>query len=236
MLRDTPDPQLAPRPTDPSVTGPSATGPSMTDDIAGDMAGAADAMTDLVALVGSRLCHDLISPLGAIGNGVELLAMAGTGMSPELQLIAESVAAANARVKFFRVAFGQAGAEQRLGRSEIISLLDDISRSGRLKIEWLAEGDQTRRQVKLAFLAVLCLEAALPWGGTLRIGCTGGQWQLRAEGRRTKPDPALWAALDGSPAALGPAQVQFALLPREAAALGRAVTWSVTAETAEISY
>ena len=67
---------------------------------------------DLVALVGSRLCHDLISPLGAIGNGVELLTMTATTLSPELQLITESVAAANARIKFFRLAFGRAG-EQR---------------------------------------------------------------------------------------------------------------------------
>ena len=62
--------------------------------------------TDLAALLGSRICHDLISPIGAIGNGVELLMMEGGTPSPELVLIAESVAAANARIRFFRLAFG----------------------------------------------------------------------------------------------------------------------------------
>ena len=57
---------------------------------------------ELAQMVGSRLCHDLISPLGAIGNGVELLEMSpdfpGISDSPELRLIAESVAAARARM------------------------------------------------------------------------------------------------------------------------------------------
>jgi histidine phosphotransferase ChpT len=64
---------------------------------------------DLAALIGSRICHDLISPIGAIGNGVELLLMEASGKGPELSLISESVAAANARIRFFRVAFGAAG-------------------------------------------------------------------------------------------------------------------------------
>lgn len=190
---------------------------------------------DLVALVGSRLCHDLISPLGAIGNGVELLGMSGMGASPEVQLIAEAVAAANARIKFFRVAFGQAG-EQRLGRSEISAVLREMAGGGRLSIEWLPEGDQSRRVVKMVFLAVLCLEAALPWGGEIVISEAGGAWRLAAQARRTKPDPALWAQLDGAGGAVAAAQVQFALLPREARALGRAVAWEVGETGAAISF
>ena len=71
---------------------------------------------DLSALLGSRICHDLISPLGAIANGVELLQMSGAAASPEVALIAESVANANARIRFFRVAYGIASAGQRVGR------------------------------------------------------------------------------------------------------------------------
>ncbi|HMS96693.1 MAG TPA: histidine phosphotransferase, partial [Tabrizicola sp.] len=59
---------------------------------------------DLAALIASRICHDLISPLGAIGNGVELLAMERAG--PELDLLSESVAHANARIRLFRISFG----------------------------------------------------------------------------------------------------------------------------------
>ena len=69
---------------------------------------------DLAALIASRICHDLISPLGAIGNGVELLAMEPGGTRPEMALISESVANANARIRFFRICFGQASSDQRI--------------------------------------------------------------------------------------------------------------------------
>ena len=67
---------------------------------------------DLAALIASRICHDLISPIGAIGNGVELLAMEPGGPRPEMALISESVANANARIRFFRICFGQASSDQ----------------------------------------------------------------------------------------------------------------------------
>jgi histidine phosphotransferase ChpT len=68
---------------------------------------------DLCALIGSRLCHDLVSPVGAIGNGVELLSMEGAGApmpagAAELSLVRESVENAQARLRFFRIAFGDA--------------------------------------------------------------------------------------------------------------------------------
>lgn len=194
------------------------------------------AEADLVALVGSRLCHDLISPLGAIGNGVELLTMSGMGRSPEVQLIAESVAAANARIKFFRIAFGQASAEQRLGAPEITAVMAEMSRGGRLQYRWEASGDQPRRLVKLVFLALLCLEPALPWGGEIWITEVDGSWLLRATAKRTKPDPDLWSRFDGVPGPVSPAQVQFALLPREVAALGRRLVWEIGETGAEIRF
>ncbi len=191
---------------------------------------------DLVALVGSRLCHDLISPLGAIGNGVELLAMSGLGDSPEMQLIAQSVAAANARIKFFRIAFGHATAEQRISTAEVLAVLDEVGQGGRLHTHWLASGDQSRRLVKLVFLGLLCLEPALPWGGEVAITEEAGTWRLAAQAKRTKPDPALWSCLSGSPCNVAPAQVQFVLLPREAAHQGRPLGWEVTDTTATITF
>lgn len=193
---------------------------------------------DLTGLVGSRLCHDLISPLGAIGNGVELLTMSGQPIGPELQLVAESVASANARLRFFRVAFGQATPDQRMGQPEITGLLNDTYRGNRLAVTWLPQGDQARHVVKLALLGLLCLENALPWGGTVEIGQDGGGWRLAATARKTRPDPALWALLDGAgPAAgLGPAQVQFALLAQEALRQGCVLGWDVTEDTAMISF
>jgi histidine phosphotransferase ChpT len=214
-------PQTLPQPTERSMTD------AFSHQTAAEAFGADLDEPDLTALVGSRLCHDLISPLGAIGNGVELLAMAGTGMSPEMQLIAESVGNASARLKFFRVAFGQSSVDQQVGRSETVNLLADLAMGGRLQFDWQVEGDQPRRLVKMAFLAVLCLENALPWGGVVRITREGDIYSLVAEARRTKPDPALWSLLDGQQGTVSPAQVQFRLLPREALRQSRHIRWSI---------
>jgi len=91
--------------------------------------------SDLTSLIGSRICHDLISPLGAISNGVELLSMNGAPIGPEMSLISESVENANARIRFFRIAFGSANETQDVGQKEIQSILHDMSRGGRLSIE-----------------------------------------------------------------------------------------------------
>ena len=173
---------------------------------------------DLIALVGSRICHDLISPLGAIGNGVELLMMSGNGPGPELALISESVTNAKARIRFFRISFGAAAPGQGVARAEVRSILDDMTRGGRLKIDWDLAGDAARTEVKLAFLAIQCLESALPFGGRIRVSADGGRWQIGAEAPRLKVDPPLWERLRGAGTAeVTAAQVQFALLPMELA-------------------
>ena len=59
----------------------------------------------LATLVASRLCHDLVSPVGAISNGLELIALAGTPGPEEMELIEQSCTSATARLNFFRVAF-----------------------------------------------------------------------------------------------------------------------------------
>ncbi|TQS72875.1 histidine phosphotransferase [Rhodobacteraceae bacterium] len=190
---------------------------------------------DLVALVGSRLCHDLISPLGAIGNGVELMEMSGGTMSPELRLIAESVTAASARVKFFRIAFGQASPQQQVSASELRALCGDLSQSGRLSVEWQIDAAKPRSMVKLALLAVLCLETALPRGGHLTITEDQGVWRICATDVRTTCDHTLWDILDGASAGeIKPAQVQFLLLPSAARTFAQAVSWSIDETQAEI--
>jgi histidine phosphotransferase ChpT len=190
---------------------------------------------DLAALLGSRICHDLISPLGAIGNGVELLSLEGGAQRPEVALIAQSVAAANARIRFLRVAFGVAGDDQRLGRPEILGLLRDWTDGGRLAVDWQVTGDHPRRAVRRAFLALMCAESALPFGGTVSLLRDGAIWRLEAAGRRLKTDPAAWACLidPAAPVSLAPPQVQFGLLRAELlAGPGPArADWSDTALT-----
>ncbi len=179
----------------------------------------------LAVLVGSRICHDLISPVGAINNGLELLGMAGAMDGPELELISDSVGNANARIRFLRIAFGAAGL-QDLGRAETESVLSDLSKGSRVKYHWNIEGSAPRADVRLAFLAGLCMESGLPYGGTVDISRSEDRWTVTGEGRKVTADSALWAALSepSDDVDITPALIQFALLPELASETGRSVS------------
>ncbi|KUF11415.1 histidine phosphotransferase family protein [Pseudoponticoccus marisrubri] len=171
----------------------------------------------LAALVGSRLCHDLISPIGAIQNGLELLSLSGSGsgkLAPEMELIQDSCESAAARIRFFRVAFGSAGDGQLMARRDVLAIFDDLGRGGRLSANWQPTEDLPRAEVQLAFLAYLCCEAALPQGGVVQLGRDAAGWRIRAEGRRLTIRPELWDHVNGvdAPFELTPDRVQFAML------------------------
>ncbi len=180
---------------------------------------------ELYGLIGSRICHDLISPLGAIGNGVELLTMSGMNGMPEIALISESIENANARIRFFRIAFGASSDTAQIANTELQSVLRDLYRGNRVKAEWRVTGDLARREAKLAFLAILCVESALPFGGTILVTRTGDCWHVSGTAERLKIDPDLWAHLEGlgAPDTVKPPEVQFALVGPEATAQGRKV-------------
>ncbi|QBY00561.1 histidine phosphotransferase [Rhodophyticola sp. CCM32] len=173
---------------------------------------------DLAALVASRLCHDLVNPLGAIGNGLELLGMTGVANGPEMALINDAVKDAHARVRFFRIAFGLAMPEQEISHREARDILDDLFGSGRLTVSWLTRATLPRAETRLAFLMLNCIENALPMGGTVSIGQDGDVLWLNAEAPRLKIEEELWQMLDhgNETVELRPATVQFILL-RDAA-------------------
>ncbi len=169
---------------------------------------------NLAALIGSRICHDLISPIGAINNGLELLGMTRTGSGPEMDLISQSVGNASARIRYFRIAFGAAGT-QEIGAPEIRSVLNDNFSEGRINLEYLPQAAQSRTDVRLVFLAILCLETALAYGGQISVTQHGNDWKLKAEAEKLNLEKALWQTLargETSPET-PPAQVQFVLLP-----------------------
>lgn len=183
-----------------------------------------DSNVNLASLIGSRICHDLISPIGAITNGLELLDLTGGVQGPEMDLIADSVGNAGARIRFFRIAYGSAG-DQMMGRPEVASVLEDMNRGGRLDVQWGPLEAQPRGEVRLAFLALQCLETAMPYGGTVQILAENGTWTVVGHAEKLNIDEDLWGnfnGLDGPEPTITPALVQFALLPAVAADLGRA--------------
>ena len=177
---------------------------------------------DLATLVGSRICHDLISPIGAIGNGVELMSLTGgSDASAEMSLIADSVQHASARIRFFRVAFGAAPPGQSFPRREVVKILSDIAAGGRISYDWQPEGDASRADVRACFLLFLCFETAMTHGGDITVTRDGARWTLTAQADRLRFDDGLWDGLTGHGIAdPSPAQVQFALLPQIMAETG----------------
>jgi len=193
---------------------------------------------DLAALIASRICHDLISPIGAIGNGVELLAMEPGATRPEMALISESVANANARIRFFRICFGQASGDQRIARSEVASILGDLSRGGRVAYGWISPTDLSRREVRLVFLLLQCLESADTYGGKVSVVRSETGWSILAEAPRLKVDAGLWEVLTEprAPAEIGAAQVHFALVPDELARQGRRLITEIGETTIRLTF
>ena len=193
-------------------------------------------LPDLTALLGSRICHDLISPLGAVSNGLELLEMVGGSSGPEISLISTSVANANARIRFFRIAFGTASSDQNVSAVEVRSILHDTTLGSRFKVDWQVTEDAPRREVKLAFLAIQCMESALAFGGRVTVRCSDTRWHIDGEAVKLKAEPALWTGLQHGEIDVTPAQVQFALLPAELKRQGRTLALDIQEQTIAMNY
>lgn len=147
---------------------------------------------DLAGLVSARICHDLISPIGAAGNGLELLSLAGQTAaqnSPEMALITASLAQAQARLQFFRLAFGAADAGADFAHKELSTLLHALGRDSRVHYHCQPCAPVSRPMVQLICLSLLCLEGALPTGGTLSIASDGPNWHITAQGEKFSPCP-----------------------------------------------
>ena len=182
----------------------------------------------LASLIGSRICHDLINPIGAISNGLELVAMnEPTPEGPEMSLIQQSCDNATARIQFFRIAFGSAGDHQLIPQQTAARVLANQFAGTRISTAWRVQDDVARCTVQLGYLAALCLETALPYGGEVAISQHNGSLICLGSGDSVTQDPALWSHLqqdaDGEAGALRPAQVQFALLAQICSEFGNSL-------------
>ncbi len=179
---------------------------------------------NLGALIGARICHDLISPVGAISNGLELMGLSGVPEGPEMALVVGSAAHANARLRFFRVAFGLSSDGQSMTAQELHSIIQGVY-NARVACDWQVDGPLPRKMAQAAFLALLCAEQAIPLGGTVTVTGSGDGLNLSTTGERLDPRPEHWGWLsvpeEGDLDDLPAAQVQFALLPGLLAEMGR---------------
>ena len=194
--------------------------------------------TDISHILAARICHDIVSPLGAIGNGVELLEMTEMRASPEIALLSDSVESLVARLRFFRVAFGTATLDQRMGRPEVISTAELPLKEARLRLDWTIPSDLPRNEVRLAYLLLLCLGSALPLGGGVSLERGEKQWLITATGGRIKPEPDLWDMLTGGSGGpdIGPNQIQFPLARNVLAQMRRKLSVQCDDSTIRLQY
>jgi histidine phosphotransferase ChpT len=160
---------------------------------------------DLASLLCSRLCHDLMSPIGALNNGIELLA---DETDPEmrekcLELLADSARASANKLKFFRLAFGAAGAfgEEIDTHEAEVALEGLFGPERRIELGWVVSSEKLPKNAAKLLLNVAMLAGdALVRGGRLDVGAErrNGEVELavRAEGPRILLDPVLRGTLE----------------------------------------
>lgn len=132
---------------------------------------------DFAALVTSRVCHDVISPVGAIVNGLEVLEEDKDGAMQEfaLDLIRKSAKQASARLQFARLAFGaagSAGAAIDLADAEAVS--KGMFQDDKINLTWSApRALMPKNKVKLLLNLVTLATGAIPRGGAIHVEVTG---------------------------------------------------------------
>lgn len=125
---------------------------------------------DLAALLCSRVCHDIISPVGAINNGLELLDEGGAD-EDAMNLIRQSARNASARLQFARIAFGAAGSAGMLidtGDAEAVTVA--FLKNEKPEVSWVGtRALLPKNKVKLLLNLVLVANASIPRGGRLSV-------------------------------------------------------------------
>ncbi|MEM6680554.1 MAG: histidine phosphotransferase family protein [Pseudomonadota bacterium] len=185
----------------------------------------------LATLVASRICHDIVGPVGAIANGIDLMAEAG-GEAEEIDLVRQSTDRAASMLRILRIGFGSASAEGRgMSRGALVEVLRKAI-SGR-RVSLLVTGEEgddlTSETARLVTLMVLSARIALGLSGQIEVVFSHDRelpLRVTAEGERAalSPEAANWlsGALNPAPASR---EVEFAMLAQAAAAAGLQLTF-----------
>ncbi len=146
---------------------------------------------DLAALISSRICHDVISPVGAISNGLEVLDEEHDDEVRDyaMDLIRRSAEQASAKLQFARLAFGAGGsAGTEIGMNAVQPIANGIVDPEKHKVTWETEpASLFKNHVKLLLNCVAIALTTLPRGGEIDIAVSG-----------TKEQPSMTIICDGA--------------------------------------
>ncbi len=161
---------------------------------------------ELAALISSKICHDVIGPVGAIYNGLEILDEDDDAEAKNyaLDVIRNVTAQASARLQFARFAFGaagSAGAQIDLGTAEQISR--GLIGQGKHKLVWRGmPGHMAKDKVKLLLKLIASAITALPRGGEIEVTISESlekpRFRLRCQGTAARPPQYLADFVSGA--------------------------------------
>jgi histidine phosphotransferase ChpT len=171
------------------------------------MAASIDSL-DLAALLCSRVCHDLIGPVAALVNGLEVMEDDKDAETQKLaiDLIKKSVGQASARLQFCRIAFGAAGsAGAQIDLADAQKVARNFLEDDKTKIAWnLPPALLPKNRVKLLLNMLVIGSQAIPRGGNLTVDPVGQGdamgFRVTAAGTNARVAPAVASLLAGTPA------------------------------------
>lgn len=197
----------------------------------------------LLELVAAKICHDLAGPVGAVANGIELLAEPGTTADPEVvEMLGSSARMASRRLQFLRAALGTANTlptADRLGAAR--ELTQGLVTDGRIALDWRSTAPEVERAasrgaVKLTLCLVLAAFDVLPRGGLIRVEFAVADGAIKiavvASGAGARLPNEMSSSLEGrlEAADLAPKTVIPAVVRALALAAGGAVTARMPAQ------
>lgn len=190
----------------------------------------------LASLVSSRICHDLISPVGAIGNGIELMQMSPVAAKEEIELIADCAQTASAALQFMRVAFGSRDPNEVIALHELMSLTSAYFLRKKVTFDWSAASGEEFRFGTVQPLLMLALVGAstMPRGGVMRLVDDRDELIWRAEAEVIRTSEQLQTLLAAKPAIenVAPGEVHVLILWHAAEARGQTLHWQEDADGA----
>ncbi len=157
---------------------------------------------DLAALLCSRVCHDVISPVGAVANGLEVLEDEDDEAMREVafDLVRRSARQASVKLQFCRLAFGASGSQ---GSNIDLGEAGDIARlfvgEEKVKLDWQAPREnRPKLEVKLLMNMMLVAMSTIPRGGVVEITTDSQTLTARSRGENARINDKLALVLDGS--------------------------------------
>ena len=134
---------------------------------------------DLSSVIASRVCHDLVSPIGAIVNGVDLIREIGGGdVADELTMISQSAERASSLLQFYRIAFGAVDPQAAaIARSTLSDMATRLIATQRVVLDWagLDGTPLSRAEGRLLYQMLLCAKLIVGMRGVVQISMGDGQ-------------------------------------------------------------